>query len=65
MPKMRTVAAAKKRFKLTAGGSVKRQKSNRSHILTSKNRKRKRHLRQDTLVHPHNEQSVKRALAQR
>lgn len=65
MPKMRTVSAAKKRFKLTGTGAVKRQKANRSHILTSKTRKRKRQLRSDALVHPHNEQGVKRALALR
>jgi len=62
---MRTVSSAKKRFKVTGTGGIKRQKSNRSHILTSKSRKRKRHLRQDTMVHPHNEQAIKRALAQR
>ena len=65
MPKMRTVSSAKKRFKLTGTGAVKRQKANRSHILTSKSRKRKRNLRSDTLVHPHNEQSIKRALTLR
>ena len=65
MPKMRTVSAAKKRFKLTGNGSIKRQKANRSHILTGKTRKRKRQLRSDTLVHPHNEQGVMRALALR
>jgi large subunit ribosomal protein L35 len=65
MPKMRTVSSAKKRFKLTGTGSIKRQKANRSHILTSKSRKRKRNLRSDTLVHPHNEQAIKRALTLR
>lgn len=34
MPKMRTVSSAKKRFKVTGTGGIKRQKSNRSHILT-------------------------------
>ena len=47
MPKMKTNSGAKKRFKVTGSGAIKRQKANRSHILTSKSRKRKRNLRQD------------------
>ncbi|HCN04720.1 MAG TPA: 50S ribosomal protein L35, partial [Bacteroidetes bacterium] len=51
MPKMKTNSGAKKRFKVTGSGQIKRQKANRSHILTSKSRKRKRQLRNDILVH--------------
>lgn len=65
MPKMKTSAGAKKRFKITGTGELKRQKANRSHILTSKSRKRKRNLRQDTLVDASNLPLVKRALALR
>ena len=63
MPKMKTNTGAKKRFKLTGSGRIKRQKAYRSHILTSKNRKRKRNLRQDTLVHPSDQNNVLHALA--
>ena len=65
MPKMKTVSSAKKRFKLTASGRVKRQKAYRSHILTKMTRKQKRNLRQDTLVDPTNEPSILRALGKR
>ncbi len=65
MPKMRTCSGAKKRFKLTGTGAIKRQKAYKSHILTSKSRKRKRNLRQSTLVHPSNEAQILHALALR
>jgi large subunit ribosomal protein L35 len=51
MPKMKSHRAAKKRFKITATGKLKRQSAGKRHLLTSKNRKRKRHLN-DTQVHP-------------
>jgi large subunit ribosomal protein L35 len=51
MPKMKTKSSAKKRFKLTASGKIKREKAYKSHILTKKSRKTKRNLRQATLVH--------------
>jgi len=44
MPKMKTVSGAAKRFKKTANG-FKHKQSFRSHILTKKSTKRKRHLR--------------------
>ncbi|MDI6765368.1 MAG: 50S ribosomal protein L35 [Bacteroidota bacterium] len=50
MPKMKTSSGAKKRFIKTATGKIKRRKAYRSHILTSKSTKRKRHLRKSTLV---------------
>lgn len=50
MPKMKSKSAVKKRFKLTASGKLKRQHCNHNHILTKKNAKRKRHLRQGDLV---------------
>ncbi len=45
MPKMKTNRAMAKRIKRTANGKYLREKAFRSHILTSKTRKRKRHLR--------------------
>lgn len=65
MPKMKTNSGAKKRYKITGTGAIKRQKANRSHILTSKNRKRKRNLRQDALVDPSNMNNVLHCLAMR
>jgi len=50
MPKMKTNRGAAKRFKLTATGKVKRGKAYHRHILTKKSRKRKRNLRQSTVV---------------
>jgi large subunit ribosomal protein L35 len=51
MPKMKTNKAAAKRFKRTATGKIKRRKPLKNHILTKKTTKRKRKLRQPTLVH--------------
>jgi large subunit ribosomal protein L35 len=65
MPKMKTRGAAKKRFKITGSGHILREKAFASHILTKKSRKRKRNLRQSTLVHSTNEQAIKRMLALR
>jgi large subunit ribosomal protein L35 len=42
---MKTKSGAKKRFSRTATGKFKRASAYRSHILTSKSTKRKRHLR--------------------
>ena len=50
MPKMKTHRGAAKRFKRTASGKFKRAKSNKQHILTKKTTKRKRKLRQTTLI---------------
>lgn len=52
MPKIKTNRSAAKRFRVTASGRIKRNKAGKSHILTSKERKRKRRLRQGALVHP-------------
>jgi large subunit ribosomal protein L35 len=44
MPKMKTVASAKKRFRTTGSGKLKRKKAYHSHILTKKSKKQKRNL---------------------
>ena len=62
MPKMKTNRGAAKRFKVTATGRVKRRKAYHSHILTKKNRKRKRNLRQSTMVHSADSLRVRRLL---
>ena len=48
--KMKTHKGAKKRFKVTGSGKVKRMKAFKSHILTKKTSKRKRNLRRATTV---------------
>lgn len=58
MPKMKTNRGAMKRFKVTGTGKIKRFKAGKSHILTKKNRKRKRHLRTATLISPADERRI-------
>ena len=48
--KLKTKRAAAKRFKVTGSGKIKRHSSHHSHILTKKSSKRKRGLRQPSLV---------------
>lgn len=62
MPKMKSNSSAKKRFKKTASGEFKREKANKSHILTKKTTKRKRNLRKKTLIHAADKKSVQRML---
>ncbi len=63
MPKMKTTSGAAKRFRVTASGKIKRGKSHRSHILTKKSTKRKRHLRSDTqMVHAADVKLVKQMM---
>lgn len=50
MPKLKTHRGASKRFSFTASGKIKRSKANGSHILTKKSRKRKRNLKQSTIL---------------
>ena len=62
MPKMKSRRSAVKSFKVTATGKVKRRKAFRSHILTSKTTKRKRHLRKPSLVDKTESRKVRRFL---
>jgi large subunit ribosomal protein L35 len=62
MPKMKTRSGAKKRFSFTATGKIKRAKAYKSHILTSKTKKRKRNLRKNTLVSKQEVHQVSRML---
>lgn len=63
MPKMKTKSGAKKRFKLTASGKIKRKSAFKSHILTKKTKKQKRNLTGTTLVSKADTGNVKRMLA--
>ncbi len=62
MPKVKTKRAAKKRFKVTAKGRIKRWKASKSHLLVGKNAKRRRRLRRSDTVHPSDERMVKEYL---
>ena len=59
MPKMKTTSGAKKRFKLTASGKIKRKHAFKSHILTKKETKQKRNLTHSALVHKADEKNIK------
>ena len=62
MPKMKTKSSAKKRFKLTGSGKIKRKHAFKSHILTKKSKKRKLKLTHSTLVHQSDVNSIKEQL---
>ncbi len=62
MPKIKTNKSAKKRFKLTGTGKLKRNKANKSHILTKKSTKRKRNLRQATITDDTNVKNMKKIM---
>jgi large subunit ribosomal protein L35 len=62
MPKMKSHRSARKTFRLTGTGKIKRHKMNRRHILTSKSTKRKRHLRRSGLVSAVETRNIKRLL---
>jgi large subunit ribosomal protein L35 len=62
MPKMKTHRGAAKRLKVTASGRLKRRKAYHSHILTKKDRKRKRRLRGSDLISAADHGRVKRLL---
>jgi len=62
MPKLKTNRGAAKRFARTGTGKFKRAQSFKRHILTKKSAKRKRQLRNATLVHPSDTAGVRRML---
>lgn len=62
MPKLKTHSGAKKRFSLSKSGKVKRARAFKSHILTKKDTKRKRGLRQGTYADATNVSAIKRMI---
>jgi len=62
MPKMKTNSSAKKRFKVTGTGKIKRKHAYKSHILTKKETKQKRNLTHDALVSKADSYRVKKML---
>jgi len=62
MPKMKSRSGAAKRFKRMGSGRVKRGQSFRSHILTKKSTKRKRHLRSPAEINDSDMRNIQRML---
>jgi len=62
MPKLKTHSGAKKRFKKTGSGRVKRAQAFSRHILTSKERKRKRQLDMPAMVSKADQPKIKRMI---
>ncbi len=59
MPKVKTKSGAKKRFKVTGTGKVKRKRAYKNHILTKKETKQKRRLRHKAVVKAADMKNVK------
>ena len=62
MPKLKSHSGAKKRFKLTKSGKVKRAHAFKSHILTKKDTKRCRRLRSGTYADDTNVAAIKKMI---
>lgn len=60
--RLKTKRAAAKRFKITGSGKIKRRHSHHSHILTKKNRKRKRNLKDWAGLSPSDTKRVRKML---
>lgn len=59
MPKLKTNSGAKKRFRFTGTGKIKRHHAFHSHILTKKTKKQKRNLVHQTIVDSANTKQVR------
>jgi len=59
MPKLKTKSGAKKRFKVTGSGKIKRKKAFKNHILTKKGTKQKRRLSLKATVKKVDEGNIK------
>jgi large subunit ribosomal protein L35 len=62
MPKMKTKSGAKKRFKLSASGKIKRKRAYKSHILTKKEHVQKKRLGKTALVSDADKNNIKDCL---
>ena len=65
MPKVKTNSGAKKRFRFTGTGKIKRHHAYHSHILTKKTKKQKRNLLGETIVDRSNLKQVRDLLCLR
>jgi large subunit ribosomal protein L35 len=62
VPKIKTNRAAAKRFRVTGSGKIKRNKGFKSHLLSSKGKKRKRNLRRSTTVSAAEQRNVRKLI---
>ena len=62
MSKQKTKSGAKKRFKITGTGKIKRHHAKAAHIKTKKSPKLKRHLRASAIVKPCDAPRIKKML---
>jgi large subunit ribosomal protein L35 len=62
MPKQKTHSGAKKRFKITGSGKVKKQRSGMRHNLEVKSGKQKRMLNKDAILAPQDAKKIKKLL---
>ncbi|MCB0705733.1 MAG: 50S ribosomal protein L35 [Saprospiraceae bacterium] len=62
MPKMKTHSSAKKRFKITGSGKIKRFQAKTSHMMRNKSKKTKLRLRDSSLVSTADEKRVRALL---
>lgn len=62
MPKMKSKSGAKKRFKVTGTGLIKRKHAYKSHILTKKTKKEKRNLTHVSVLEACDAKNVKQML---
>ena len=65
MPKMKTHRGTAKRIRVTGSGKLVRAKGYHGHILEKKSPKRKRKMRQETVVAKADEKVLKRSLGLR
>ena len=63
MPKMKTNSSAKKRFSFTGTGKIKRKHAFKNHILTKKEKDRKKRLGKSAIVDKTDLKNVKFMLA--
>lgn len=64
MPKMKTHSSAKKRFKMTGSGKIKRFQANTSHRMRNRDKNTKLRLSGSTLVSEADHARVRRMLVQ-
>jgi large subunit ribosomal protein L35 len=62
MPKLKSSRSARKRFRKTGTGKIRRYHAFKNHILTKKTTKRKRALRKAALVHPSDMKRIRRLM---
>jgi large subunit ribosomal protein L35 len=62
MPKLKTNRGARKRFRVSGTGKLRRNHAGMNHILTKKTKKRKRKLRKTGLVDSSDSRRVRRMI---